>query len=428
MLALFNLENTNAKDLEDSDLAINAMHILRDHCVNCHNPNKSKGKLDLTTYQTARIGGLEGSAFIDGSPDESRIIRLIKPISDPHMPPKQQLSDDEINILSQWILDGPTWITSELDIENRIVASSELGDLPNDYRPVFALTLSPDDQQLAAAYGNRVVVNNLSTKTLLRKKLNGHKDAVQSIAWSPDGKLLATGGFRKVNLWDTKDWLLLGEIEELPGRVTALAFSADSRSLISASNASGEKSKISIWNSEDLNNVIEWSAHNGTIYDITLSPDGEYLATAGEDKLIRFWNLIDGNQLKQIEAHSAPIMSLAFKPNGKSLASGAADKELKIWDIETREQKNLVTGHPGNVAAVVWPANNTELITASDDGALRLCSEASKSPVKTWAKAKDLIYSLDVTTDGKRFFGGSENGQVYEWDRNGKIIRTLVFK
>ena len=69
-----------------------------------------------------------------------------------------------------------------------------------------------------------------------------------------------------------------------------------------------------------------------------------------------------------------------------------------------------------------------ELITASDDGALRLCSEASKSPVKTWTKAKDLIYSLDVTTDGKRFFGGSENGQVYEWDRNGKIIRTLVFK
>ena len=138
--------------------------------------------------------------------------------------------------------------------------------------------------------------------------------------------------------------------------------------------------------------------------------------------------MIDGNQLKQIEAHSAPIMSLAFKPNGKALASGAADKELKIWDIETREQKNLVTGHPGNVAAIVWPANNEELITASDDGALRLCSEVSKSPVKTWAKAKDLIYSLDVTTDGKRFFGGSENGQVYEWDRNGKIIRTLVFK
>ena len=58
MLALFNLENTNAKDLEDSDLAINAMHILRDHCVNCHNPKKSKGKLDLTTYQTARIGAV----------------------------------------------------------------------------------------------------------------------------------------------------------------------------------------------------------------------------------------------------------------------------------------------------------------------------------------------------------------------------------
>ncbi len=138
--------------------------------------------------------------------------------------------------------------------------------------------------------------------------------------------------------------------------------------------------------------------------------------------------MVDGKQLKQIEAHSAPVMSLAFKPDGTAIASGAADQELKIWDIKTREQKNLVIGHPGNIASIVWPANNAELITASDDGALRLCSESSKSPLKTWAKAADLIYSLDVTTDAKRFFGGSEKGQVYEWDRNGKIIRTLVFK
>ena len=404
------------------------MILLRDHCVNCHNPDKSKGDLDLTASKTARIGGSEGPAFIDGNPDESRLVQLIKPGSDPHMPPKKQLSDEDINTLSRWILAGAPWITSELAIKNRIAKASELGDLPDDYRPVFALMLSPDDQQLAAGCGNQVIVNNFSGKISTITKLSGHRDAVQSIAWSPDGKLLATGGFRKVNLWKTANWLLVGEINELPGRVTALTFSLDGRSLISASNASGQKGKISIWNSENLDKRLEWSAHDGTIYDITLSPDGEKLATGGEDKLIRLWDLVDGKQLKQIEAHSAPVMSLAFKPDGTAIASGAADQELKIWDIKTREQKNLVIGHPGNIASIVWPANNAELITASDDGALRLCSESSKSPLKTWAKAADLIYSLDVTTDAKRFFGGSEKGQVYEWDRNGKIIRTLVFK
>lgn len=428
IMILFGWAKANATDLESSILAKSAMSVLRDHCVNCHNPDKSKGELDLTEYKTARIGGSEGPAFIGGNPDESRLVQLIKPGSDPHMPPKKQLSDEEINTLSRWILAGAPWIASELAIENRIAAASELGDLPDDYRPVFALMLSPDDQQLAAGCGNQVIVNNFSGKTSAVTKLNGHRDAVQSVAWSPDGKLLATGGFRKVNLWKTTDWLLAGVIDELPGRVTALAFSVDGRSLISASNASGQKGKISIWNSDDLDKRLEWSAHDGTIYDITLSPNGKNLATGGEDKLIRLWNLVDGKQLKQIEAHSAPIMSLAFKPDGTAIASGAADQELKIWDIRTREQKNLVTGHPGNISSIVWPANNAELITASDDGALRLCSESSKSPVKTWAKAADLIYSLDVTTDAKRFFGGSEKGQVYEWDRNGKIIRTLVFK
>ncbi len=420
--------NSNATALENSMLAKRAMILLRDHCVNCHNPDKSKGDLDLTESKTARIGGSEGPAFIDGNPDESRLVQLIKPGSDPHMPPKKQLSDEDINTLSRWILAGAPWITSELAIKNRIAKASELGDLPDDYRPVFALMLSPDDQQLAAGCGNQVIVNNFSGKISTITKLSGHRDAVQSIAWSPDGKLLATGGFRKVNLWKTANWLLVGEINELPGRVTALTFSLDGRSLISASNASGQKGKISIWNSENLDKRLEWSAHDGTIYDITLSPDGEKLATGGEDKLIRLWDLVDGKQLKQIEAHSAPVMSLAFKPDGTAIASGAADQELKIWDIKTREQKNLVIGHPGNIASIVWPANNAELITASDDGALRLCSESSKSPLKTWAKAADLIYSLDVTTDAKRFFGGSEKGQVYEWDRNGKIIRTLVFK
>ena len=420
--------NAFAKDLADSTLVRSAMHILRDNCINCHNSIKSKGKLDLSEYETARIGGHEGPAFIDGNPNESRLIQLIKPGGDPHMPPKKQLNDEEIKTLSQWILAGAPWITSELVIVNRIAAASELGDLPDNYRPVLAVMISPDDQKLAAGWGNQVVVNNFDREASNKVKLNGHRDVIQSIAWSPDGKLLAAGGFRKVSLWKSSDWLLAGEIDDLPGRVTALAFSLDGKTLISASNASGQEGEISMWQSDGLDKRLGWSAHDGAIYDISLSPDGKSLATAGGDKLIRLWNMADGKQLKQIEAHSAPIMSLAFKPDGTAIASGAADKELKIWDIKTREQKNLVTGHPGNVASIVWPENNAELITASDDGALRLCNESSKTPVKTWAKAGDLIYSLDTTTDGKRFFGGSENGQVYEWDRNGKIIRTLRFE
>jgi WD40 repeat protein len=204
-----------------------------------------------------------------------------------------------------------------------------------------------------------------------------------------------------------------------------MIFTADNTALATASNAPGQAGEIALWNVADLARGLAWQAHDGTVFDLAIAPDGETLASAGADKLVRFWSLATGEQVMQIEAHTAPVLSLAYKPDGALLASGGADKELKIWDTKTREQKNLVTGHPGNVAAIAWPEKKAELITASDDGALRLCIETSKSPGKTWAKADGLLHCLAATADGKLLYGGADNGRVYTWNRTGKITRTL---
>ena len=299
--------------------------------------------------------------------------------------------------------------------------------MPTGYQPVFALALSPDDKQLAAGHGNHVTVHNVAEKNKAPlAKLTGHRDVVQSIAWSADGHLLATGGFRKVLLWNTVDWSSVGEINDLPGRVLTMTFTTDNATLITASNAPGQAGEIALWKTTGLSKRLNWQAHDGAIFDLAIAPDSKMLATAGADRLVRFWSLAKGEQVMQIEAHTAPVLSLAYKPDGALLASGGADKELKIWDTKTREQKTVLTGHPGNIAAIVWPAQNTELITASDDGALRLCSESGTRPGKTWAKADDLLHCLDVTDDGKLLYGGADNGRVYAWNRDGKITLTLV--
>ena len=415
-----------AAEAAASPLAKRAMHLLRDHCVSCHNPDKTKGDLDLTKRQTTLAGGGEGPAFVEGNPGGSRLIQFLKPDSDPHMPPKKQLSDEHIATLSRWVAAGAEWLPKELDVKKQAAIAAELGDLPGGYRPVFALALSPDDQRLAAGHGNEVIIHGVGEKKSSRlAKLAGHRDVVQSISWSPDGKHLATGGYRKVILWNTADWTRAGALNGLPGRVSALAFSGDSQSLITASNAPGGVGAVALWNTSDLAKHLAWPAHDGTVFAIALAPDGQSLATAGEDQLIRFWNMADGSQLKQIEAHSAPVLSLAFKPDGKALASGGADKELKIWDTGTREQKTLITGHPGNVAGIAWPAKSATLITACDDGAVRVCSETGKRPTKTWSAAADLLHCFSVNSDGSAYFGGGDNGRVYVWDKKGAITLTL---
>jgi mono/diheme cytochrome c family protein len=413
-------------EADGTGLAKRAMHLLRDNCIRCHNAKKNKGDLNLAGRALALKGGGEGPAFVTGKAAESHIIQFIQPNSDPHMPPKKQLDDEQIAALGQWIDSGAEWLPAELVIEAKLLDPAALGQLPGGYQPVFALALSPDDKQLAAGHGNVVTVHNVAEKDKPpATKLTGHRDAVQSIAWSADGKRLATGGFRKVLLWNTADWSLAGEIADLPGRVSAMTFTADSATLVTASNALGQAGEVTLWNVADLAKRRTWQAHDGTVFDVAVAPDGETLATAGADKLVRFWSLAKGEQVMQIEAHTSPVLSLAYKPDGTLLASGGADKELKIWDTKTREQKNLVTGHPGNVAAIAWPEKKAELITASDDGALRVCNESSKSPGKTWAKAADLLHCLVATTDGKLLFGGADNGRVYAWDRTGKITRTL---
>ena len=420
------LPGTGQAEAGDAALARRAMHLLRDHCVRCHNAKKNKGDLNLTERALALKGGGDGPALIPGQAAESHMFQFLHPDSDPHMPPKKQLSDGQIATLGQWIDAGAKWLPGELVIEAKSVDPAKLGRLPAGYRPVFALALSPDDRQLAAGHGSLVTVHNLAEKDKPPlAKLTGHRDAVQSIAWSPDGKRLATGGFRKVLLWNSADWSSAGEITDLPGRVTAMTFTPDSATLITASNALGQAGGVALWNITGLAKRLAWQAHDETVFDLAIAPDGKTLATAGADRLLRFWSLAKGEQVMQIEAHTAPVLSLAYKPDGALLASGGADKELKIWDTKTREKKTVVIGHPGNVAAIAWPAKNAELITASDDGALRLCSESGTRPGKTWAKAGDLLHCLDVTADGKLLYGGADNGRVYAWNRNGKITITL---
>ena len=82
-------------------------------------------------------------------------------------------------------------------------------------------------------------------------KLTGHRDAIQSIAWSADGKRLATGGFRKVLLWNTADWSPAGEISDLPGRVSAMVFTAANAALATASNAPGQAGEVALWDVAD---------------------------------------------------------------------------------------------------------------------------------------------------------------------------------
>src|SRR5437867_157231 len=175
-----------------------AMQLLYANCLVCHNAEKHKGGLQLTTRSAALKGGDDGAVLVPGKPEQSLLLKALSPEADPHMPPKKQLTTNQIELVRRWIAGGAAWNETTL-AKAAAPRHVVLGPLPQSYQPVFALALSPDGRRLAIGRGNRIFLHELSeTNFPLLVRVEAHSDVVRSLAWSPDGRLLASGSFREI--------------------------------------------------------------------------------------------------------------------------------------------------------------------------------------------------------------------------------------
>jgi len=412
---------------ETNRVSRQTMLLLKKHCFACHNEDKKKGGLVMTSREVLLKGGDNGPAVVPGQPGESLLTQVILPDSDPHMPPKEQLSEEQINLLRDWIKAGAEWDAAALAEASPSLDPTKLRPLPLTYRPVLALALAPDGKRLAAGRGNAVVIYDLSeTNQTLAARLEGHRDAVQSLAWSPDGKHLAAGGFRRVLLWDATNLERSRELTHLTGRVTALDFTPDSSSLVAADGIETQGGEIRVWQLPEGELKTNWVAHSDSILDLKVSPDGKSLASASADKLVKLWELPGGKEIARLEGHNGHVLALAFKPDSSALASGGADKEIKVWDVKTKEQKVTIRSHPGCVTDLVWASEAKHIFSACDDGAVRSGEETKERPEKTFNSANEMLHALAISPDGKLIYGGCDDGSIGVWQSSGKLVRKLV--
>jgi WD40 repeat protein len=403
------------------------MLLLKKHCLACHNPEKKKGGLVMTTRQALLKGGDNGPVVAPGKPGESSLTQVVLPDSDPHMPPKEQLSDEQVQLLRAWVTDGAAWDAEALAETPPALDPAKLRPLPPTYRPVLALALSPDGKRLAAGRANAVVIYNLGdTNQIPAARLEGHRDAVQSLAWSPDGKQLAAGGFRRVLLWDAMTLEKSIELTNLIGRVTALDFTPDSANLITADGIETQHGEVQVWKLPEVEQTSRWVAHSDSILDLKISPDGKTLASSGADKLVKLWELPSGKEITRLEGHNGHVLALAFKSDGSLLATGGADKEIKIWDVETREQKVTIRSHPGAVTDLAWAPESKNIFSACEDGVIRQGEETKERVEKSFASANETLHTLAISPDGKSIYGGCDDGSISVWQSDGRLVQKLV--
>lgn len=424
----------------EATLEHQALTILHEHCFSCHNEDDRKGGLILTSPTAINSANQEFDLLIAGSPERSALITVLAADADPHMPPKKQLDEATIDILSEWVLKGAEWDTKAGNPTKPIPPLPERSQLlapPTAIRPVLALALSPDETQLAAGSGNEIViVTDAATEATETRLLRAHRDLVGALAWHPTtpGRL-ASGGYRRVVYWNTENATTISILDtELEGKVTALKFSPDGAILYAGVSRPGIAGQIYAWSVPDWQPVARWQAHADTIFAIDLSPEGGFLASVSGDRSLAIWETDTGAERIRIEAHSTQIMDLSFSSDGSRLATAGADHQLRVWDWIKGDPLFQLGRHKHGLFTVHWCQDGQTIVAGDERGRLYRYTdiqEHSGAARARAAKEKRLtilpepIQSLTANHIGDRIYAGTHDGTIRITDKEGKKLHDL---
>ncbi len=241
----------------------------------------------------------------------------------------------------------------------------------------------------------------------------GHQDVVNAVAWSLDGKRIASGsGDKTVQVWDAVDGGHVFTYQGHSSWVNAVVWSSDDKRIASGSG----DSTVQVWNAMDGGSVFTYNGHSNEVYAVAWSPDDKRIASGSNDKTVQVWNALDGGHVFTYQGHSGWVNAVVWSPDGKRIASSSWDGTIQVWDAVDGGYVTNYKGHSDAVYTVAWSYDGKHIASGSGDKTVQVWNALDGGHVFTYKGHAGSVYAVAWSPDGKRIASGSADKTVQVWD------------
>ncbi len=308
--------------------------------------------------------------------------------------------------------------------ETQLAKATEIAEAAHPSPPLLGAAWSADGQSLA-------FIRSDASMLVVNPEAPDVADALQEAAVT-DVVAAPTGGWfvttdktlKRVEASRGWDWKrTLGTIDDptrIIDRVTALAFSPDGRLLATGSGSPSRSGQLKIWRVADgsLLHEIE-DPHSDTIVSLEFSPDGQHLATASTDRFAKVFDVQEGSLVSAFEGHTGHVLDVSWRADGLVLATAGADKVIKLWDFEEERQLKTIDGYNQEITSVAFADTAEKLVTSSGDKSVRLGGDR--------LDGKGFVYASALTQDGDVLLAASQDSAVRLWQtRDKKLLKEFT--